>query len=415
MENIPFQIEDNTSKIIKKRKSQIINKYVEFFSISLWLYLIVKNFLFDIDIYFLEKFLPEYVGILDYKFVFIICILAFVLALTRKKIFIVWATYIILYPLIFLFWKVPFFIFKQKSWVLAIALINSIISSLISFKRAFIISVLYILSAIFIFSFHNKFLLYSATIVVLLTLIFIYGYRFIMIFKSSKVNNFYIALLSKVGENENRYSHLVLDAGMKNLSYQQMNEKQLDKWVTNLQNTVLFNRFSLFMAKKLKNYQDSKWNLAYYAFTIFGLIVLTILSFSLINLAVYKIDVSSFKYSDTPSFFTFFYYSFNNLLFNGVDELKPLSIISQSVSMIESFLSLFMGMIFVSLLFSAKSERHTRELDVIISEFEAQGSDLESFMKKEYKINSIEDAMEELQKVQAISIKLLYKITESIK
>ncbi len=40
---------------------------------------------------------------------------------------------------------------------------------------------------------------------------------------------------------------------------------------------------------------------------------------------------------------------------------------------------------------------------------------MEGFIKDEYRINSIEDALVELQKLKAGMAKFLYKITESIK
>ena len=51
----------------------------------------------------------------------------------------------------------------------------------------------------------------------------------------------------------------------------------------------------------------------------------------------------------------------------------------------------------------------------MIAGIEAQGADMEGFIKDEYRINSIEDAMAELDKLKAGMAKFLYKITESIK
>lgn len=234
-----------------------------------------------------------------------------------------------------------------------------------------------------------------------------------MIFKPSKVNKFYVDFLSK--PQKNFIQHLSLDDGLKNLPYDQLNEKQLEKRVQNLQNTVLYYRLYLFTARKIKHYQESKLNYTFYALTTIFLLMLTILSFSLINMALYKVDTNAFKVSEVPSFFSFFYYSFNNLLFNAVDEMKPVAVFAQLASMIESFFALFMRIIFVSLLFSAKSERHTRELDLVITQLEQRGKDLEVFIRKEYNINSIEEALELLQKVQAVLIKFIYRLTDNIK
>lgn len=392
----------------------IINRVVKLFSVLFWSYVIIKIFFFDIDVYLFNKFLPQFSGLLNYKFLFLISIFALTLLMVRRKIVILWTVYVFLFPIILICWKTPYFIFKQKSWVLAIALINSIIAFFISFKHTFIISVVYILCAVLIFKSSSTYYLYGSAIFILITLIITFFNRVIMIFKPSKVNIAYINFLSRPIEHT-FVPQFKLDENIKNLPLNELSEKQLEKWTGNLQNIVFYNRIYLFMAKKIKNYQESKLNYAFYAFTTFGLIMLTVISFSLINFALYKINLNSFKVIAEPEFFTFFYYSFNNLLFNAVDEIKPINMYTQAISMIESFLALFMGMIFVSLMFSAKSARHTRELDLVILKFETQGKGFESFIRSEYKINTIEEALEELQKVQAVFIKFLYKLSESIK
>lgn len=185
--------------------------------------------------------------------------------------------------------------------------------------------------------------------------------------------------------------------------------------MTNLQTSVLFNRVCLFAAKKLRDYQNSGLNVVSYVLTILLLVALTIFSFAAINFGLYKIDPGMFAVAGIPNFFTFFYYSFNNLLFNSIQEITPVTPISQSVSMIESFFALFLVAIFISLLLSVRSQRHADELNEVIKGIEEQGTDMEGFIKDEYRINSIEDAMAELDKLKAGTAKLLYKITESIK
>jgi hypothetical protein len=406
-------VTENTA-VREKSRLPIINKFVKLFAVLFWSFVLLKLFFFDIDVYLFNKYLPKYVGLLNYKFVIGISLFAIVLAIVRRKVVVLWTTYVLFFPLILLFWRIPYFIFKQKSWVLAIATINSVIAFFFSFKQALIAFAIYIASAVIIFKASNPYILYGSALVILITLIITYFYRFIMIFKSSKVNEFYVDFLSKPRQKK-LSQQLILDESLKNLPYHQLSEKQLEKWVQNLQNTVLYNRIFLFMARKIKNYQESKLNYAFYAITTVFLLLLTIFSFSFINLDLYKVDTNAFKVSEAPSFFSFFYYSFNNLLFNAVDEMKPITMYSQSVSMIESFFALFMGMIFVTLLFSAKSERHTRELDLVIMQFEQRGKDLELFIRKEYNINSIEEALELLQKVQAVFTNFLYKLTDNIK
>ena len=82
--------------------------------------------------------------------------------------------------------------------------------------------------------------------------------------------------------------------------------------------------------------------------------------------------------------------------------------------MIESFFALFLIVIFIALLISVKSQKYSEELNTAIKGIKAQGKEIENFIRDEYKINSIEDAMIELEKLKAGLTKFLYKITDSI-
>jgi hypothetical protein len=144
------------------------------------------------------------------------------------------------------------------------------------------------------------------------------------------------------------------------------------------------------------------------------LVILTIFSFGAVNYALFKIDTAFFNYTVTPTFFTFFYYSFNNLLFNQIPEIMPILPSSQTVNMAESLFALFLVAIFISLLFSVRSQKHADELNEIIKGIEHHGKDMESFIRNEYKINSFDDAIIELEKLKSGVVKLIYAITDSI-
>ncbi|HAG49715.1 MAG: hypothetical protein A2X87_00255 [Deltaproteobacteria bacterium GWC2_42_51] len=392
--------------------SYLINAIRETIAILFWVYVLVKLFAFDIDVFLMNKLLPEFVWLLNLKFFILIGIIASIWLVTKNKHILSWSLHVFFYPAIVLLWKIPFFIFKQKSWILAFAFINSIISFFKSIKYSFITSAFFLASVAIIFSFSNEKLLWFATAIILGVLLITYIHRFILVFKPSSIFQVHIKIFS--GIRKHGVSSFALDESIKNLPVASLDQKQMEKWTTNLQMSVLFNRVCLFAARKLRDYQNSGLNIVSYVLTILMLIVLTIFSFAVINYGLFKIDANLFGYSVAPTFFTFFYYSFNNLLFNSIREIAPTMPISQTASMIESFFALFLVVIFVSLLLSVRSQRHAEELNEVIKGIEGQGKDMEGFIKDEYKINSIDDAMAELEKLKAGMAKFIYKITESI-
>ncbi len=400
----------------KKEKgvvSRVFAVIKEIIAILFWFYVLAKIFVFDIDVFLVNKYLLDYVWLLNFKFFILIGAIAIIWLITKNKYILSWSLYIFFYPVIVLFWKIPFFVFKQKSWIFAFALINAVISFLKSIKYNFIIAALFLSSLAIIFGFSNKKLLWLAIIVLFIILAIIYIHRFISVFKPSSIFQVHIKIFS--GIRKHGTSSFTLDESLKNLPVENFDQKQLEKWSANLQTSVLFNRICLFTAKKLRDYQNSGLNIISYILIILLLIIITNFSFAVINLGLFKINSDFFSFSTAPSFFTFFYYSFNNLFSNSIKEIAPVMPISQTASMTESFFALFLVAIFISLLLSVKSQRHAEELNEAIKGIEAQGTEMEGFIKDEYKINSIEDAMAELDKLKASLAKFIYKITESIK
>ncbi|MDI3090000.1 hypothetical protein QJ133_02260 [Priestia megaterium] len=410
LEEINLKSNENKNSPFKK----FFRKVKDVVALLFWAFILIKLFVFDIDVYLVNKVSSKYVFLLDYKFVFFVGVLALIWIFTRSAKVLIVGLYVVFYPLIVVFWKVPVFIFKQKSWVLAFALLNFVISFFMSLKYNFIKVALYIVFATLIFSFSNPFLLWASIIVISSILILTFVHKFILLIRPSEVFKAYKSMLNRVETNENKFSSMSLDESIKNIPIEQLTETQLEKRRTSLHNSIITNRLFLFTANKLRDYQKSRLNFVSYILSVVSITIMTVLSFSLINFAMFKIDSSMFNYDKYPSFYTFFYYTFNDLLSNPIAELEPALPMTQIVAMLGTFFTFLIGAIFVGLIFSVRSQRYDEELTDIVKRINNHGGELETFIKEEYKIKSLEDALLEVEKMKGSLVKLIYKFTESI-
>ncbi|MCL4874232.1 hypothetical protein KJ039_09140 [bacterium] len=404
-------------KQLLEPKPGMVNKAKRFLkeiiAISFWIYVFVKLFVFDLDVFLVNRFAPEYIWLTNLKFFIILAVLAIIWLVSKNKNIFFWSMYIIFYPAILFFWKFPFFIFKQKSWSFAFASINALISFFISIKYNFIIIATFIISLAIIFYFSNVIIIWCAIFALSMLLFVIYVHRLLLIFKPAAIFQLYSKIFSAM--REHAQSSFVLDENMKAQPIEKLDQKQLEKWTANLQTAVLFNRICLFVAKKLKNYQNSGLNIISYVLTLLLLVIFTTISFTFINYGLYKINNNFFdiSISNTPSLFIFFYYSFNNLLFNSIQEIQPIVPITQTVFMLESFFALFLIVIFVSLLLTVKSKRHSDELDKTIGKINEEGNSLEKLIAAEYNLD-IESAIRELDRLKAGLVAFIYKLSKNI-
>jgi hypothetical protein len=128
------------------RKTNIFKQFTrETLAITFWTYSIVKIFIYDLDVYLVQTYLPHAAWIVHYKFLFMLGLVSIVCLFTRDKHIIGWSIYIILYPIIIVVWKIPRLLIVRRSWIGAFAFIGGTLSFLKSLKFNLITSALFLI------------------------------------------------------------------------------------------------------------------------------------------------------------------------------------------------------------------------------------------------------------------------------
>jgi len=396
----------------KVTKSTLIFRYIrQIVAICVWFYIFTKLFVFDLDVYIFNFVSPHYVWLLQYKFILVTFILALIWLVTKNQYIWSWFLYIFFYPFIFI-GKFVFFIFKKKSWIFAFAIINTLISLFKSAKYKFVVSAIFLFSLFLIGIFHNEIAIWASILTLLVLLVIINIRAFILVFKPSSIFELYTRFIrfSKV--------HIVkgfaLDKEIKGVPQVQLNEQQIQKWVGTLQNVVLYNRFLLFLAKKLKDYQESRIGIISYGLGLLIIIFVTVLSFASINFGLYKINPSYFTLTIAdPGYFNFLYYSFHNYYFSSILEITPSALLSQVISMLENLFAVFFGVIIVSLCISVFNEKYKEDLSRTIEEINAEGEALQPLLRDEFNLN-FEEAMKKIGELKGTLLGIILWLSKGI-
>ena len=376
----------------------------------LWVYAIVKVFVFDVDLYVIRRIAPRFEWLVEYKVFIFLAIVACALLLGKRSKLLLSSLFIGFYPLIVCGYLI-YLIFRQKSWNLGIAFVNSVIVFMRSLRYNLLVFSLFAICACLVMVSKSRPILWSSAAAIVALLFSVY-------FRSL----FFVLRPSGAFEVYGRLSHWIrqkmvvplgsIDADMRSLTIQQFNEAQLNKWKANLQMVVLSNRVFLFTARKLKEYQASGLNIVSYVFTVFLLFLFTICSFALANWGLFRIDAGEFAFSTQPSFFLFVYYSFNCLFYRAIAEVSPARPMSQTCLMLELVCAMFLVVILVTLLFTVKNQRYSRELDEAISEIRTEGNAIEALIKDEYRVDGVDAAIRELERLQFSVMGIIYSMSK---
>jgi hypothetical protein len=82
--------------------------------------------------------------------------------------------------------------------------------------------------------------------------------------------------------------------------------------------------------------------------------------------------------------------------------------------MMEKFLGLFLIAIFAASVVTVRSQRYSDQLNLVINGLEEDGRVMESFIRDEYRIDSIDLALAELDRLEASLRRLLHFLSRSL-
>lgn len=320
-------------------------------AVFLWLYIPFNTFIFNIDIaiFNLMGIDTKY---LFFKYIISAALFTFIL-IKYKSVKILWMfLYILLFPLYIAFLVIPMLlIIKGKfSWLIAYSW--NAISFLISARkrtRRLLISIIAITFCVIKLELLN-YLGIGLCLYMLLSHIFD---RMVLI----RTNKWLPA-----GEADTIVNYILKERGFEKKMADLGDEKPDDLTLSQM---VLYSSLVRYTGNNSKRFNKSSIFVALSNYQFIATAINIILFFSLINFSLYNISPSNFKISGTPSIFDFVFYTFFNVAYAQVDDIKVNSVSSKVFSMLQIALQIFIVPMLVSFFTTFYSSKVSRDLEAI--------------------------------------------------
>lgn len=356
----------------------------------IWLYIITKLFIYDIDVFLFEKFLPSYKYLLSYKFfglIFILVICWQVFGIWKVANFI---GYVVALPAKWLGWKLPLALYARRGSLFAVLYFNNFFS-IVRRSRSLILQSSVALFAFFIvLTSNNHYILYTAIVMIFSQLIFHYLGRVSLISQPLS----YIFITPEEIQS-------ILDSDISG-SDAETEETRASKV------TVLLG--SLATLRLLKDGLRKFTQKSIYSFYILTYIVTTyfvaLFDIALINIALYKIDHSQYRISNS-SIVSWLIYSGSSMAFNGSADITYVNTYSRLV-----FLSsALFGVLFLALLIGVVSgiltERNKEGLESYIVKLDEYDESLTQKAISQYQLNidDVTHRVKEMNKQFGVAVK----------
>jgi hypothetical protein len=390
-------IESEQEKRRHARRTRRLFLLLDITGSLVWVYVFLKLFVFDVDRALMEHLAPNAIAILNYRFFFLLAIIACVVLFAKKY----WLplSYILFFPLVILLWKVPRLVYKTRSWLVLFAVINVIASFVEDFKFNFLAKTVAIFCILGILLSHSAIILIPASLALLAVLLSSY-YRVI---RSSFVASRFIDMqekaITRMSEWEPVTSQMRIADDLRQPGVVKFDEEQLRRFAGSLSLGLLFVRAIYFWAYQLERYRQSPV-VSFFSFMSYAwLLAISALTVWMLNLSLLKLDPAAFDFSRYPSNMQVLYYSVSGFVLNSVRAIEPVGDAAIALKIATGFFGILLLATFAAnLLFSSRQQRQEAALSRAVEDLKQRAKTVEERIGIEYEV-SAEDALLWLQKV----------------
>jgi hypothetical protein len=389
---------DLKASLLEKRLAEIT-------SILVWLYLLIKIFIYDIDNYFLKTYLPKFSWVLEYKFFIFLVLLVFLLFMLRTKKFFKLIAFILGYPLFLVFWRLPRLLFGNKNWMGLFVALGTSVSFFKSLSLNMAISTAVLVAGLLILVSDSKVVLFISMVVLFAYLLIHFIRRFSYSFKKfdivTKLSKSILDFWTKIQESLRQGETQKQPVGSESIE-----KKKAEGRANRLQWLLVLNKGCLFLITKLRYMQKSASTFIYYLVNLLGSVLITVLVFAFLNLGLYKIDHNAFSGQLTGRFIDFFFYSFG-LFFGSINSgISAAGDFPKILGVAEICFRFMVVVILLYYLFNIVREKHKTDIETSIVQLRQQGTELEQVIKGEYQL-SVDEAIKEVEKVKGSMLVLI--------
>jgi len=394
---------------LNHRAKKVLLIFREFLCILFWVYTILKLFVFDLDVWLVEKFIPVAHGLLYLKFLFIVGAGLIFWLIAGDKNFIMSTIYLAFYPFIICFWRIPKLFFHN--WPGAVLFLVALGDFVKSFKIKLFIYFFAFLSAVLIILNINSFI----SVISILILMAFLAYRYITEFKMAFSSASFFKQANKLYGDwiANRDNILLKDYLRLKIEAPHSPEYQTKSFST-LQVLLFTNYFMRFLGNKFKNFRKSKTIVFYFLSRLFVTLIITIWVFGCVYYALFNIIPESFTAALPFTLWQFYYSSFSILLGGSVGQFAPAHPIAQLIVVLEVFSRFVILTIPLSVWLGMYKDKHDSEIDLIIENLLKEASVLEDLIQREYQI-SLPEALAMVEKKEPAFTKVVVFFAEKSK
>lgn len=312
----------------------------------------------------------------------ILLLVIFVLVTVTQKWY--YSIAIFFYPLLVFFWFLPKLILEKGKIYLFFHYVEFIFIKLTKFKTTVIKILFFSLALVLLFLSDNNWLQgLSLIITTYFYFKFVANYLKASFSPAQLFGNEIEEYLKEVVEKsnvDNRFliNEFAIQTSDEKLTIEERKPKQLKRLA--LMYIVLTS-----LSQNLNSFKGKKSYVISWVLQLSFFLLISIIYFTVLNYTIYNIDTTQFIVSDNNNWFEFFYYTLKSFTFNGIDSIKPNSILTKLIEILSYLIvGVFLLIIVASVFFSLRQDKIRDNIELTVQICNTHNEYIISHINSEY-------------------------------
>lgn len=371
---------------------------------ALWIYAFAKIFIADFDRWVVERVAPGVIWLVDYRaFGFLAIATVILLLLRKRKAW--WMVYILAFPLVILFWKLPRFYYRRRNWVLLIGTLHVAWTCFRGLRFGVAVLTLIAASVLSILLVDLPWLLWTASGVLTAT----WFAALVVAFRDAIAPSSFVrsqrSIMNRVLDSDRFWNFVALEDRVKSAEVERLDREQLNSVMTRASVGLITHRSGLVWAYQLDKYRRSGVSNLFSVISIASLILQAIVTFTFINLALFKLDPSQFVFDAEPGVPTFVYYAFGSIFVSEVSLLTPGGDWASALQVLAGFSAGVLGLLLVvTLFFGIRHARADEAATKAIQQMRRRSDEFARRVAQEFELVSIDELLRRVMSLGAVGL-----------
>lgn len=370
----------------RRRKRRDWRRVLDAFASVIWSFIVIKLFIGDLDRVMLAAIAPQAIWILDFRWLLVLVLAALLLLLFNSRRLGLGLAYVVGFPLVLLFWKLPKFLIKKRSSLLVVGLAGIAIS-IGARARLFIIALAIACLSGFMISSTEMPWVIAGIMAMALTLIWWLTVTAIDLLRSTafvRAQKKFIdwALQSRIVDKIPTPSFPNL------ITIQSWTVEDAKKFRDSVGYSVLLTRVLQFWAACVDQYRKGPSVVVLNIVAAVGLTIQVILAFTFINLGAYTVAPAQFSSAATPDWWTFVYYSAAGTYFGEIDALGPVGAFAIVLKLANGILGMVaVGTVIISIALNYRSVRAEVDSEGVVHTLTGRAAEIEKTSSERHQMS----------------------------